>query len=121
MKPLLKKDIGGFLKRFDGFIDSELRSIEIVSPTTLKMTLAAQDSARAFDWITVTFEFSGVTDAKLVDGHKLSHVDLNEGITILGDEKEYFFAIGAYDKISNITDSLCYIKADSLKYKEGSF
>ncbi len=121
MKPLLKKDIESFLKRFDNFIDAEFKSIEILSPTSIKITIAAQDGARGFDWITVDFEFSGVSDARLLDNSKLSYIDINEGVTLISENSRFAFAIGSYNNFSNITDSVCYIKADSLKYKEGIF
>lgn len=121
MKPLLKKDIDAFLKRFDNFIDAELRFIEIVSATTIKITLAAQDSARGFDWITLTLEFNGISDAMLLENSKLSHVDMSEGITLLCENNLFAFGIGSYNDLRNITDSLCYIKADSLKYLQGEF
>lgn len=120
MKPLLKKDIESFLKRFDDFIDSELRSVEIVSSTAIKITLTAQDAARAFDWIAVTFEFEGISDARLIQDSKLLHVDMSNGVSLVCDNKEYGFAIGNYN-MSNITDSIYYIKADNLKYEEGRF
>lgn len=121
MKPLLKKEIDAFLKRFDNFIDTEFRSIEVVSAATVKITLAAQDRARGFDWITVNLEFNGITDALLLENSKLSHVDMSEGITLLCEENRFAFGIGKYNTLSNITDSLCYIKADSLKYLQGEF
>jgi hypothetical protein len=121
MKPLLKKDIDAFLKRFDNFIDAEFRSIEVVSATTVKITLAAQDNARGFDWITLTLEFNGISNALLLENSKLSHVDMSEGITILCENNLFAFCIGSYNDLRNITDSLCYIKADSLKYLQGEF
>ena len=120
-QPLPKNSIVSFLKRFDSFRDSELRQIEIISPSSLKITLAAQDSARGFDWITVTFEFNGVIDAKIIEESKLSHVDLDGGITLLYQDDMYAFMIGAYNKLSDTQSSICYIKSSSLKYQEGSF
>ncbi|OHD98272.1 MAG: hypothetical protein A3E21_07490 [Sulfurimonas sp. RIFCSPHIGHO2_12_FULL_36_9] len=121
MRPLLEKDLNSFLKRFDSFKDSEFRSIEIITPTAIKITLAAQDSARGFDWITVELEFSGVSDARLLEGSKLPHIDMSDGITLIYADGSYAFGVGAYNNISNITNSTCYLKATSLKYKEGSF
>lgn len=120
-QPLGKNSLEGFLKRFDYFKGSEFRSIEVVSSSSLKITLAAQDSARGFDWITVTFEFSGVSDAKIIEESKLSHVDLDAGITLLYQDDMYAFMIGAYNKLSDTQSSICYIKSSSLKYQEGSF
>ncbi|MCK9473209.1 hypothetical protein [Sulfurimonas sp.] len=121
MKPLLKKDIESFLKRFDNFVDAEFRSIEILCATTLKITLATQDRARGFNWITITLEFNDVTDALLLENSKLSHVDMSEGITLLYENNQFAFGISSYSNLDNITDSICYIKADSLKYLEGAF
>ncbi len=121
MKPLLKNDLNTFLKRFDNFIDAELRSIEIVSPTVVKITFAAQDAARGFDWITIEFEFNGVSDARVLENSKLPHVDLSSGITLLFTDNTFTFALGAYNTPLTATNSICYLKAASIKYKEGSF
>jgi len=118
MKPIT--DIDTFLKRFNNFIDAEFRSIEIISATTMKITFATQDEARAFDWLSIDLEFSGITDAKLLDDSKLSFVDMQDGITLLNENGNTAFGIGKYT-ISSITDSICYIKASTLKYKEGQF
>ncbi len=121
VKPLLKKDLSAFLKRFDGFKDAELRSIEIISPTIVKITLAVQDSAREFDWITIKLELSEIIDARLLENSKLPHVDMSEGISIIFIESQVAFGIGNYDNFSNITNSACYIKAASIKYQEDSY
>lgn len=121
VKPLLKKDLSLFLKRFDGFKDAELRSIEMISPTIVKITLAVQDSAREFDWITIKLELSEIIDAKLLENSKLPHVDMSDGITIIFTQSQVAFGIGNYDNFSNITNSACYIKAASIKYQEDSY
>ncbi len=121
MRPLLKKEIDTFLDRFGSFVDSEFRSIEIVSPSTVKITLSAQDSARGFDWITVDLEFDSVSDALLPQSSKLPHLDMGDGVTIISQNNLFAFAVGSYDSFSNITDSICYIKADSIKYSQGAF
>lgn len=121
MKPLLKNDLNTFLKRFGNFLDAELHSIEIVSPTALRVTLSAQDSAREFDWVTIVLEFSGVSDAKVPDNSKLPHIDMSDGITLLFAENTFTFALGAYNTPLAAANSICYIKSTSLKYEENSF
>ena len=121
VKPLLKKDLSAFLKRFDGFKDAELRSFEIISPAIVKITLAVQDSAREFDWITIKLELSEIIDARLLENSKLQHVDMSEGVSIIFTESQVAFGIGNYDNFSNITNSACYIKAASIKYQEDSY
>ncbi len=119
--PLSKSSLESFLKRFDYFRDSELRQIEIISPSVIKITLAAQDSARGFDWITVTFEFSAVSDAKIIENSKLTHINLDEGITLLYQDELFAFMVGAYNNLSDAQSSICYVKSSSLKYQEGLF
>lgn len=94
--------------------------MEIVTPTTVKITFTTQDAARGFDWITVELEFNGVSDARVLESSKLPHVDLSEGITLIHEDGSFGFAIGSY-KYSAITNSICYLKASSIKYSEGSF
>lgn len=121
MKPLSKNDLNAFLKRFGNFVDAELRSIEIVSPTVVKITIATQDSARAFDWLALVLEFSGVSDAKVPESSKLPHIDMSDGITLLFTENTFTFALGAYSTPLAATNSICYIKSASLKHQETSF
>jgi len=121
MKPLDASQITDFLKRFDNFQESEIRSLELVSPTEIEVTLTAQDNARAFDWITVKLYFTAVEDAKLIDNKKLNFIDMSEGITLLYKSNNFYFAINSLSTISSIKQSLLYIMCKSVKYSEGKF
>jgi hypothetical protein len=121
MKPLLAKDLPLFMQRFDNFKDGEFRSLEVNSPTSIKLIFAVQDNAKEFDWITLELAFEGVSDARLVDISKLHLVNMSDGVNIISEDKQYAFGIGDYQNITNIKDSICYIIASSLKYKENSF
>nr|WP_321267247.1 hypothetical protein [uncultured Sulfurimonas sp.] len=121
MKPLLAKDLPNFVNRFGNFIDAEIRSIEIISPTTMLASIACQDSARSFDWLTLKLEFSGVSDARLLESSKFSFIDMNDGISILNQENNFLFAIGKYDTISGIKNASTYIISSFIKYEEKSF
>ena len=120
MKPLLAKDLAAFMQRFNNFKDGEFRSLEVISPTTMKITLAGQDEARAFDWISLELEFEGVNDARLLDNSKLHLVDMNDGVNLIHDE-HFAFAVGDYDNISGMKNSTCYIVSTNIKYQEGNF
>jgi len=121
MKPLLQNQLSSFQKRFDNFKDAQLRSLEIISPMLIKLTLAAQDSSRAFDWITITLEFNAISDAKLLDESQLSYVDMGDGTSLLYEENLFAFGIGECYNISTVKNSSCYLIAQSLKYEEGQF
>jgi hypothetical protein len=121
MKPILKKEIASFLKRFDNFRDAELRSLEIISATSIKLVFATQDSSRAFDWITIKLEFNGVSDAKLIQEKQLSFIDMSEGITLLEHQNKFAFAISECYNATSILNSSLYIMADNLKYQEEQF
>jgi len=120
MKPLLAKDLAAFMQRFNNFKDGEFRSLEVISPTTMKIILAGQDEARAFDWISLELEFNGVSDARLLENSKLSLVDLSDGLNLIHDE-EIAFCVGEYDNISSVKNSTCYIICSDVKYQEGTF
>lgn len=119
MKPLL--NVEKFLKRFNNFKDGELRSIEIISPTQMKVTLAGQDEARAYDWISVVLEFSGITDAKLLKDSVMSLIDMSEGISIINNNNSLAFALGECYNISSIKSAISFIEFSDLKYQENLF
>ena len=121
MKPLTPNNIPTFLERFNNFKDAEFRSLEVVSPLQIKLVFALQDAARAFDWITIELEFNGVSDARLLEHNRLSFVDMGDGANIVKDDDLFAFGIGECYNISNIKNSICYLIATDLKYKEGSF
>ena len=112
MKPLLTKDAPSFLNRFGDFVDGEIRSIEVISPTCMKVMIAGQDSARGFDWLTIEFLFDGVNDASLINSEKLSYIDMTEGVSLTNDSQNFHF------KINNST---LFINSLTVKYQEGSF
>ena len=119
MKPLT--NIDEFLKRFNNFKDGEFRSIEVISPTTMLVTLAGQDEARAFDWISKKLEFNNVSDARLLENSKLSLVDMSDGVSIINENNKLAFGIGECYNISNIKSSTCHIECSGIKYEEGLF
>ena len=121
MKPLEKNQVQEYLQRFDNFKDGELRNIEVVSPYVIRVTLAGQDKAREFNWITVTFEFVVVNGARLIDNSKLEYVDMSEGINIVSHENIFAFGLGDCYNIASAERSQLYILCTSLKYEEGAF
>jgi len=121
MKPLLPKEIDLFLKRFDNFSSGEFRNTDIHSATKISVTLTAQDEAKEFDWITITLEFEGVSDAHLVAEEKLPYIDMDDGISLFYQEGYFYFGIGRCDNISAIKTSTLYIQSKTLKYKQGNF
>lgn len=121
MKPLYKKDLTNFVKRFGNFVDADFRSIEVVSPLQMRVVLGVQDSARAFDWISITLEFSGVSDARLLEQNRLSLLDMSQGANLIHDNDLFAFGLGECYNISTTKSSTCYIISTDLKYEEGLF
>lgn len=112
MKPLNVKDLSSFLKRFENFKDGEFRHLEILSPTSFKVTIATQDASRGFDWITIDFEFSETSLANLLDNSKLSLIDLSNGINISHNGTDFAF---------KVLNSTFFIECSSIRYQEGTF
>lgn len=108
-------DINSFLDRFANFVDTSLKSIDIVSPSIITVTFHTQDRLRGYDWVGVTLEFSGVSDARVIEPKQLDFVDMSDGITLTPRG----FAIGSYNE-SNLSDSICFVLATSIKYSEFS-
>ena len=112
MKPLLAKELPNFVKRFGNFVDGELRSVDVISPTQINITLACQDVARGYDWLSLEFEFKNISEASLIDNNKLLHVEMNDGININYENNNFIF------KTNNAT---LKIVATELKYQEKPF
>lgn len=121
MKPLSPNSIESFLERFDNFIDAEFRSVEVVDPFEMKVTLAAQDKARDFDWVSVSLLFSGVEAANLVEENQLTFLDMSEGVSILFEDGNFAFGTTKCYNISALKSASLYIIANTLKYEEGAF
>ena len=118
MIPLDTKKLQEFHKRFDSFIGAEIASMEIISPTSIKLTLTLQDSLRGYDWINLELLFEEVTDAKLIENEKLSLLNAPDGFTLDIFDNEFAFATDKYNSKSGIINALCYIISKSLKYNE---
>jgi hypothetical protein len=121
MKPLLAKDLPNFVSRFGNFVDAEIRSIKIISPTVIQVIVACQDSARGFDWLAINLEFNGVTDARVLENSKLSLIDMNNGFSLINEENSFGFGIGECHYLSGIKNAISYIISSNIKYEEGQF
>ena len=117
MKPLSKNDLKAFLERFDNLSGGELVSIEILSPTAFKVALTVQDKNRAFDWVNLNIELSGVNDAKLLEDSALKAVDMQEGGNINFTNDGIEIGFGSTEYLS----SPLRMRAEYLKYEETSF
>lgn len=117
MKQLDKNNLNSFMERFSNLSGGELLSLEILTPTTFKIVLTAQDTNRAFDWVDLHLECSEVKDAKLLDESALKAVDMQEGgsISFTGEGVELGFGADSY--LSSPLRVLC----TTLKYEETSF
>ncbi len=117
MKPLFKNDLSDFLERFDDLKGGELVSLTVISPTTFKITLTAQDKSRAFDWVNLNLELSGISDAKLLDDKALKAVNMEEGVNIKYTQEGIQVGFGSQEYLS----SPLHLQADILKFEESPF
>jgi len=121
MRPLTANKLQEFLERFENFEGSEFRSLRVLSANSMCAVFALQDKARAFDWITLELEFSGVSDAQLLDESKLAFVDLSTGVSMVNENGVFGFCVGSYNNLASFKNSPCYIISSSVKYLEGTF
>jgi hypothetical protein len=98
-----------------------LRSLKMQSPTKTLLTLSVQDKHRGFDWIDITFEISGIQDAKLVNDNQLDFIETEDGITIVFEEGVWGLGIGRYQTLEALKSAPLYLIGTSLKYEEVPF
>jgi len=98
-----------------------LRSLTLNGPTSASVTLSVQDKQRGFDWIDMTFEMNGLSDAKLVDDGKLGFVDTDDGVTIVFERGLWGFGVGRYGSLEALKSAPLYLIGASLKYAEAPF
>lgn len=112
MQTLHVAKLSSFVKRFGSFVDGEFRSIQTISPTQIKLTLACQDSARGYDWLCLEFYFFNVVEASLIDNNKLLHVEMCDGISLTHKDNNFTF------KTNNAT---LKIVSSDIRYQETQF
>jgi hypothetical protein len=98
-----------------------LRSLKVGGPTSAALTLSVQDKQRGFDWIDLTFEMSGMNDARLVEDSQLDFIDTAEGLTVLFDGGLWGIGIGRYGSLEALKSAPLYLIGASLKYEEAPF
>ena len=121
MKPLTSVSAVELLERIDHAIDCEIRSVTILSPTSIAIRFSVQDRGREFDWIDLVFEVNGITDAHLIDEEKLPYVNMSEGISIIIEGAKAGIGIGKYTLFANLCDSPLCLLGSSIKYEEAAF
>ena len=117
MKSLSKNDLKAFLERFDDVRGGGLVSLEMITPVSFKIVLTAQDKNRAFDWVNLNFEFTGVSDARLLGDNAIKAVDMEEGININYTDEGIEVGFGSQEYLS----SPLRLRTEVLKYEESPF
>ena len=121
MKPLTTANVDDLLDRIFDAEGGILRAITMNGPTTCTVTLSVQDENRGNDWINIAFEMSGVTDARLIDDAKFGLVDMDDGVSILYEDKTVSFSFGDYGSVEASKASIVYLVGTSIKYEEQPF
>jgi hypothetical protein len=119
VKPLSASALKNLLERIDTAREGEIRSLTLLSPTSIEIRFSVQDIARGYDWIDVVFRVDGVNDAKLVSDNVLRALDMSEGITVEIHDKNCALAIGNYSGRAN--EAPFYIIGTSIGYEELPF
>ncbi|UFS62519.1 hypothetical protein LOH54_12850 [Sulfurimonas sp. HSL-3221] len=122
MKPLSTASAASqLLERIVNGEGAMLRSLALNGPTTATLTLSVQDKHRGYDWIDISFEMSGMNDARLVDDKQLDFIDTDEGITVVLEDGQWGLAVGRYAGLGALKSAPLYVIGASLKYEEAPF
>ena len=105
------------MERFSNLSEGELVSIEFLSPDSFKIALTAQDKNRAFDWVNLNFEFTGIIDAKLLDDAALKAVDMHKGGSLTFTDEGVQVGFGGDEYLA----SPLRVYTEVLKYEESDF
>ncbi|MHC3993241.1 hypothetical protein ACXWTF_00270 [Thiomicrolovo sp. ZZH C-3] len=122
MKPL--STASAALQLLERIVNGEgamLRSLALNGPTTATLTLSVQDKHRGYDWIDISFEISGMNDARLVDDKQLGFIDTDEGITVVFEDGLWGLAVGRYGGLEALKSAPLYVIGTSCKYEEAPF
>ena len=116
MRVLYSGDAKKLDSRFDSFLGYELCNLEIKDPTTIELTIRAQDSLREYDWIEISFLCSDVMDASLPTGTQVA-IDETESRLILKNLDNRFTLLfeDGYNEVTH------YITCKNIKYSENSY
>ena len=98
-----------------------LRTLRLGGPTSATLRISVQDKQRGFDWIDITFEMNGISDARLVDDDKLGFIDTEDGITIVFEDGAWGLSAGRYKNLQALKSAPLYFIGTSLKYEEAPF
>ncbi len=115
-KPLTPHALKSFLDRFD-FESASYNALDILSPSSLKLTLTLQDKKRGYDWIGLELTFNEVIDAKLVESAKLAFID-GSNFTLFYHDGLFFYNSDGYTTKDGTNNALVYIIAKTLKTRE---
>jgi len=121
LRPLLKNKSPELLTRIDNATDGELISVVMNNPQNFTVELSVQDKNRGYDWINIAFEIEGIVDAKLVEEHKLTFIDMTEGISLLYEEGLALLAIGKYNTLQSAKGATIFLEGTTIKYEERPF
>ncbi len=121
VKPLASATAASLCERIVNGEGAMLRSLALNGPTSATLTLSVQDKQRGFDWIDMTFEINGLSDAKLVDDNQLDFIDTDEGITIVFEDGLWGLGIGRYESLGALKSAPLYLIGTSVKYAEAPF
>lgn len=114
MKPLAKTELTALQTRFCEYENIEIKRITFSSATSITLTLNTQDKQRDFDWIALTLECNGITDAKLDRLENATTLSLfYDGAFVLCDE--------ACTTLRCAKDTRSYLVCSSMKIQEDAF
>ena len=114
MKRLDEAVFEDFLYRFERFVDAQVGEVAVISPDSIRLTLAAQDRLRAFDWIGLDLLFEEVEEALLDEIG-----EAKEGVSLLFENGCFYLILGRHKSANGTKNASSFIISKSLKYQEG--
>lgn len=111
------EEINNLLEKYHNFRDAQIRSVQNLTETSKRLTIAIMDDDGE-DTGSVTLEFDGITESRILDNSVLAFLDMMRGITLIKENDLYGFGLGQGSAMLQVHNAPMYIIASQMKIEE---
>ena len=109
--------VNKILEKYNHFIGEQIYSIVSTAEGVRVVTMVIQDEDGE-ETNRVILTFSNIKEARILQNHVLSFMDMASGITIIKDRGSYGFAIGHGSAMLHVHNAPLYIIASDIEVEE---
>ena len=111
------KDIDKIVTKYNNFVDSQIKYVEVTSDTSKRIVMSILDDDGEETSI-VELNFSGIKESHILQNSVLSFLDMMSGLTILKENDLYGFGLGSGTTMLHVRSAPMYIISTDLNVVE---